>query len=251
MPKLRLALTLLMAAVVIPPAGLAAQAPARDPSGILEQVLPPDVAQQVLERIADARARELPAAALEHRALELHAKGLPPADIPKAVARVEEAMAKGKSSLQAGGRTKPTDAEIEAAGNATANGVDGATISSLAKSAPSGRSLDVPLTVLTSLVERGLEPRAALSRVLARLQAHASDEQLATLPQQAGQGLSHKPESPGPTTPPSARPDNPGPPSSAPGSAGRPTWVPANGGQSTRPASVPASGTSRPGGRPN
>jgi hypothetical protein len=229
----------LVAAVSIPLARLDAQIPARDPSGVLEQVLPPEVAQQVLDRIAEARARGLPAAALEHRALELHAKGLPPAEIPEAVSRVEDAMAKGKSSLQAGGRSVASDDEVEAAGNATANGVDGATISALAKSAPSGRTLAVPITVLTSLVERGVAQRAALSEVLTRLQARASDEELASLPEQPGQGQSHKPESPGATLP----------GSSAAGGV-RPAWVPANGGQATRPASVPVSGPAR-GGHPN
>jgi hypothetical protein len=235
MRKSRLPLPMLMTALLLHPAGLGAQTPARDPGGVLEQVLPPEVAQQVLQRIADARARELPAAALEHRALELHAKGLPPADIPDAVARLEEAMAKGKSALKAGGHTNPSDDEVEAAGTATANGVDGAAISSLAKSAPSGRSLAVPLTVLTSLIDRGLAADEALSRVVTRLQARASDEQLAALPEQASGGLSHKPETPRNTAPASARP----------------AWVPANGGQGTRPASVPASGTSHPEGRPN
>jgi hypothetical protein len=238
MPTSRSILVTLMATVALPLSSLEAQTPARDPSAILEQVLPPEVAQQVLDRIAAARARGLPAAALEHRALELHAKGLPPAEIPQALARVEDAMTKGKSSLQAGGHIEPNDDEVEAAGSATANGVDGATISSLAKSVPSGRSLVVPITVLSSLVDRGLAQRAALSEVLARLQARASDEQLASLPEQASDGLSHKPESPGSTLP-----------SSAAAGGARPTWVPANGGQATRPT-APASGPAH-GGRPN
>jgi len=238
MSKSRSIFTAIVALVAVPLI-LEAQTPARDPSGVLEQVLPPDVAQQVLDRIAAARARGLPAAALEHRALELQAKGLPPAQIPQAMAKVEDAMVKGKSSLQSGGRNTPSDDEVEAAGNAEANGVDGSSISALAQSAPSGRSLAVPIAVLTSLVQRGVEQRAALSDVLTRLQARATDQQLADLPDQASQGQSHQPESPGRTLP----------ASSAAGTA-RPAWVPANGGETTRPTSVPVSGPSR-GGRPN
>ena len=47
----------------------AAQTPAHDPSDRLREILPADVAERVLARIADARARALPAAALENRAL--------------------------------------------------------------------------------------------------------------------------------------------------------------------------------------
>jgi hypothetical protein len=235
MAKLRLLLPTLLASVLLQPIGLAAQTPARDPSGILEQVLPPAVAQQVLDRIADARSRGLPAAALQHRALELHAKGLPPSDIPKAVARIEEAMAKGKVALAAGGRTHPSDSEVEAAGTASEHGVSDAALSGLANSTPGDRSMAVPISVLSSLVERGLTSEEALSKVVARLQAHASDQQLATLPEQAAQGVSHKPEATG----------------GALAATKRPSSVPANGGQTTRPTTVPAPNTpSRPGGRP-
>ncbi len=49
---------------------VSAQTPAEDPSARLRQVLPADVAARVRARIADARARDLPAAALENRALK-------------------------------------------------------------------------------------------------------------------------------------------------------------------------------------
>jgi hypothetical protein len=222
MAWLRSGFTLLVAGVAFQPLTVSAQTPARDPSGVLEQVLPADVAQQVLQRIAEARSRGLPAAALENRALELHAKGLPDADIPTAVSHVADAMAKGKSALESGGRTEPTDGEIEAAGDASANGVDGSAISGLAKSAPSGRSLIVPITVLTSLMNRGLPSDEPLAKVVAKLQARATDQQLRNLPDQAAGGLSHKPASPG---------------------SQRPTSIPVNGGQGTRPTSVPAPST--------
>jgi hypothetical protein len=231
---------------------LTAQVPAHDPSATLQQVLPPDVAAHVLQHIADARSRQLPAAALEQRALELAAKGVAPPRIDRAVAAHEAAMAKGKRALQAGGRRDPSDAEVDAAGTAVSQGVDGAAISALASSAPSGRSLSVPITVMTSLLDgdRNLNSSDALERVLERLQAHASDEELSKLPQ--AEGLTNKPGPTGQGLAATRRPDGAGPPGSTPPIAGAPpsaapvagppVSVPKNGGSGVRP--------SRPGGRP-
>ena len=64
----KLALSL-VATVLVAEASMA-QTPARDPSARLKEVLPADVAQRVLARIAEARAHQLPAEALENRALK-------------------------------------------------------------------------------------------------------------------------------------------------------------------------------------
>ena len=68
--------TLFLIASLFVAAGSNAQTPAKDPSARLREVLPADVAQRVLARIAEARARELPAEALENRALKFAAKGV-------------------------------------------------------------------------------------------------------------------------------------------------------------------------------
>jgi hypothetical protein len=227
------------AAGLLLPAALAAQAPAHDPSSTLEAVLPADVVQQVLARIADARGQGLPAAALEHRALELQAKGKAPSEIPNAVQRSGEAMGSGKAALAAGGRADPTDAEVVAAGTSVERGVDGADISALARSAPSGRSLATPLAVMASLVDRGLPSDEALARVRDRLQAQASDEELAGLPEQAQQGQAHRP--PAPDLPPTAAQHG--------GRAGSPTTIPAAAGGGARPT-TPGSAHGHPAGRP-
>src|SRR4026207_148256 len=72
---------------VIAAGTLAAQttAPAADPAGKLQAVLPADVAARVLAKIAEARARELPAAALENRALKFAARGVGPRGIEGSV----------------------------------------------------------------------------------------------------------------------------------------------------------------------
>jgi hypothetical protein len=220
--------------------GLAAQTPAHDPSSRLREVLPPNVAEKVLQHIADARARELPAAALEHRALEAAAKGASPADIERAVAEQASAMARGKAALARGGRPEPTAEEVDAAGTALRNGVDGGEISELAKSAPSGRSLAVPIAVITSLADRGLPSDEALQRVLARLQARATDRELQGLPEQAAPGQAHKPELTGEGLAGTRRPEAAGRPTSTP--------VPGNAGGAQRP--TPPQRPDPPSGRP-
>src|SRR5215212_7609298 len=159
---------------------LGAQTPANDPSARLREVLPADVAQKVLATIAVARAHELPARALEQRALKFAAMGVEPNLIAKAIEQQEDRMEKAKDALD--NARKPSSDEIEAGAEAIRQGVDGAAVSELAKSAPSGRSLAVPLFVIGSLVDRGLPSDAALARVQERMQARASDAELERLP---------------------------------------------------------------------
>jgi len=215
--------------------GLAAQTPAYDPSSRLSEVLPPDVAAKVLQHIADARARELPAAALEHRALEAAAKGAPPADIERAVVEQALAMGQAKAALERGGRARPADDEVDAAGTALRKGVDGAEISEMAKSAPSGRSLAVPLAVIASLADRGLPSDEALQRVLAKLEARASDRELQELPEEAAPPKPGRPEVTGQGVAGARRPEGASPPASTPVGGGASTPVPGNAGAAQRP----------------
>ena len=217
-----------------------AQTPAKDPSARLREVLPADVAQRVLARIAAARAHQLPAEALENRALKFAAKGVDPVSIERSVNEQAVRMEVAKGALASGRASAPAGDEIDAGAEAIRKGVDGSSISFLAKSAPSGRSLAVPLFVIGSLTDRGLSSDDALRRVLARLNARASDADLESmpgdLPANAGAqgnrpsstgrdfGQSHKPASAG-------RPATAGPPAGVPGNGG----VKSNPGQSHRP----------------
>ena len=141
---------------------------------------------------------------------------------------------------------KASGDEIDAGAEVLRRGVDGSKVSALAKSAPSGRSLAVPLFVIGSLMDRGLPSDSALSRVMARLQARAADRELermpGELPAQANaaagrpatpgaQGNGGNRQAPPATAPPTGRPV-----------AGPPAGVPANGGKATRPT-PPAKGT--------
>jgi hypothetical protein len=217
---------------------LGAQTPANDPSARLREVLPADVAQKVLATIADARAHELPARALEQRALKFAAKGVEPNLIARSIEQQEDRMEKAKDALD--NARKPSSDEIEAGAEAIRQGVDGAAVSELAKSAPSGRSLAVPLFVIGSLVDRGLPSDDALARVLAKLQARASDREL----EEISEGL-------GATN--GNRPATAGRPESNPGKAlgqtktggGPPPGVPANGGKSAKPTTNPGKGNKK------
>lgn len=213
-PSFALVVAAVLAAPLDPPL-LTAQA--ASPAEQITSALPADVARRVLAGIADAQARGLPADVLAHRALELSAKGVPPAGIETAVADETADLAAARDALAAGGRPGATDGELDAAGTALGKGMDGHQVSQLARSAPSGRSLAVPLFVISSLMDRGLPSDEALRRVLARLEARASDAQL--------EGLAAAP----------GHADQPGKltgldmaETRRPAEAGRPAWVPAN-----------------------
>ena len=215
-----------------------AQVPAKDPSTRLREVLPADVAQRVLARIADARARQLPGDALENRALKFAAKGVAAADIERSVNEQVDRMDAARSALISGGRSPASD-EIEAGAEVIRKGVDGSAVSALAKSAPSGRSLAVPLFVIGSLADRGVPASEALQRVLTRLQQKASDADLEALPgdlpsQQAGSGRENGNNGRGNgrgRSGATGRPATAGPPAGIPGNGGKKT----NPGQSHRP----------------
>ncbi len=156
-----------------------AQAPG--PSDKLARMLPVAAAERVQSRVEEARARGLPAATLEQRALELSAKGIAPDRVAEAIDEYAERLDSARLILRASGRGEAADEEIDAAATALRKGLASGALGDLAQSAPSGRSLAVPLLVISSLMDRGLPADAALRQVHARLSAWASDQQLAGL----------------------------------------------------------------------
>ncbi|MEO8908940.1 MAG: hypothetical protein ABI408_01765 [Gemmatimonadaceae bacterium] len=227
--------SLLLVAIVTVATISSAQTPAKDPSARLREVLPADVAQHVLARIADARARQLPAEALENRALKFAAKGVDPRSIERSVNEQADRMENARAALSSGRPARPAGDEIEAGAEAMRKGVDGASVSLLAKSAPSGRSLAVPLFVIGSLTDQGLTSQQALERVLLRLKADASDTDLESmpgeLPPQAAAGQANRPASTGRDFGQSHRPASSG----RPATAGPPAGIPGNGGVKSNP----------------
>jgi hypothetical protein len=180
--------TVSMLATVIAMSAAGAQTPAADPSARLREVLPADVAERVLAKIAEARARELPAQALENRALKFAARGVPASEIERSVTNHADRMERSREAIQTARGKKASGDEIDAGAEAMRKGVDGKQVSELAKSAPSGRSLAVPLFVIGSLVDRGLPSDAALARVQERLQQRATDRELESLPGDVARG---------------------------------------------------------------
>lgn len=225
---------------------------ANDPTARLKEVLPAGIAEHVLATIAAARSHDLPATALENRALKFAARGIPAKDIEKAIDEQANRMAQGRDVLEGARSKKPTADEVDAAADAIRKGIDAGKISELAKSAPSGRSLAVPLYVIGSLIDRGLPSAEALKRVQDRLQARASDtdlEQLAGLGAGQAPGLANKPAETGRALAETKRP------ASAGGAAGNgspgggpPASVPANGGRGAAPN--PHKPTTPPGKKP-
>lgn len=207
----------LLSGLALLPALLAAQ---QSPVDRLRAVLPSDVADKVIAIVTEATSRGLPGQAIADRALEAIAKGRSGPEVSAAAQALAADLAGAHDALVHAGRT-PDPSEIEAGASAKELGVDGATISALASSAPSGRSLAVPLAVISELVNRGLPSDGALQAVADRLKAHAADADLVEMPGEAGQLIAqgYKPSDVG----------------RALGTA-RPAGLPANGG---RPGSRP------------
>ncbi|MGQ0714133.1 MAG: hypothetical protein ACT4PJ_10420 [Gemmatimonadaceae bacterium] len=235
-PALATAVTLAVAT----PAGAqhpAGQEHAYDPSSRLS-VLPDNVEQQVLDVIAKARSRGLPAQALERTALKGVARDVPAADIERAVVAQAERMERVQEALARVENRRTSGEEIEAGAEALRNGVDVSQLVELATSAPSGRSLAVPMHVLGSLIARDLPPKEALTAVLAKLDARAPDAEIAQLPEQVVSRPAGKPELTGRDVAGTKRAGGVGAP---------PAGVPTNGGADVRPT-VPKPNT--PSGRP-
>ena len=214
-----------VAAMTLSVSQAGAQTPAADPSARLREVLPAEVAERVLARIAAARAVELPAAALENRALKFATRGVPAADIERSVSEQADRMQQAREAIERGRGNRAAGDEIDAGSEAMRKGVDGKQVSALARSAPSGRSLAVPLFVIGSLIDRGLAADDALLRVQERLQSRASDRELEGMPN--APGLAHKPPVTGQDLAATKRPETAG----KPPNAGAPTTVPRNAGK--------------------
>jgi hypothetical protein len=165
----------------------------QDPLERLAEVLPDHVREQVLARVAEARSRELPEQAMANLALEGIAKGRSAEEVLAAVEALVADMGRAQEALRAAGHA-PVTGEIEAATAAMRMGVDGETVSELARSGPSGRGLAVPLLVIGALAERGLPSDDALAAVRDRLAARADDAELLRSFPDVAQGLGMQPD---------------------------------------------------------
>jgi hypothetical protein len=255
MRYLKTVTTLVAVALAVGARTMPGQTGVSDASARLRQVLPADVAARVLAVIAKARAQQLPTEALENRALKFAAKGVRPDSIERSVVEHESRMERAKGILEEA-RGRAAGDEVEAAAEAMRKGVDGQKVAELAKSAPSGRSLAVPLYVIGSLMDRGLPSTTALRRVEDGLKARATDRDLEQFSADAqGQnGIDHgnKPAETGRDLAETKRPGNAAGAQNGNGN-GPPASVPGNGGAGAKPTSPPGQAnkpTTPPGKKP-
>src|SRR5213592_655173 len=95
-------LTTLVSTMILLPGLLAAQ---DKPVDRLRQVLPADVADQVIAIVSDATSRGLPGDAVAERALEASAKGRSGAEVSTAARSYATQLESGRDALRDGGHT--------------------------------------------------------------------------------------------------------------------------------------------------
>lgn len=171
-PTKYMVISVLLAAVL--PLAASAQ---QDPVSRLEEVLPPELAAQVISRVEQAQELELPAQAVANLALEGVAKGRSAEEVLAAVDILVADMGTAREALETADRPVAPD-EIQAATTALRMGVEGSDIAELAQAGPSGRSLAIPLLVMGGLAQRGLPSDEALQAVSERLAERAGDAEL-------------------------------------------------------------------------
>ena len=157
-----------------------AQAP-EDAQARLLRILPNDASRQVIQTLEEAERHGLPVAILQRRALELSAKGVASDRIVEAIAKYSERFKLALTALKTGRSAEPTGEEIDAGATALRSGMDRATLAEFARSAPSDRSLALPLLMVASLADRHVPLDSAVEEILAGLRLGKSDLQLSTL----------------------------------------------------------------------
>ncbi|GBD33572.1 hypothetical protein HRbin33_02566 [bacterium HR33] len=216
--------------------GLASSAQGQDPLVRLRELVPQPLADQIVATVEEARRQGLPDRAVAARVLEGAAKGAAGEQLLAAANRTLAALQDARAALEAGGRL-PGAVEIEAASQTLELGVEAQVVATLARAAPSGRSLVVPLAVLGGLVAQGVPADQALDAIGRRLELSASDREISRLPDRAAEflaagldparaGLALARERVGFDVPVSAIPVVVGPPPGIPPNAGRPGSVP-------------------------
>lgn len=157
-----------------------AQAP-EDSKARLLRILPNDASRQVIQTLEEAERHGLPVAILQRRILELSAKGVAADRIVEAIAKYSDRFKLALTVLKTGRSAEPTGEEIDAGATALRSGMDSATLADFARSAPSDRSIALPLLMVASLADRNVALEAAMDEILTGLRLGKSDEQLATL----------------------------------------------------------------------
>jgi len=147
----------------------------------LSELLPAPYGDSAAAIVAAARNAGLPVASLELLARQGIIKGMSPDVI---VAALDDEVGRLGDAYQALSlvRPEPAAGDLRAGADALHRGVTPGALTSLAREAPRGRSLEVPIFVLAGLVDRGLPVGDALMAVAARLRDGVDDRELGELP---------------------------------------------------------------------
>ena len=131
--------------------------------------------------ILAARRHGLPDEAIRRRVAEGRANGVSELQLAVTAHRMRVTMEASVEAMAAGGHARPSSDEIERCAAAMDQGYTRSQVETVAKSAPSDRSLAVAFDVLTKLSARGLPLSRALEQVTSKLLARQSDEQIQSL----------------------------------------------------------------------
>lgn len=144
----------------------------------LKKLLPRDVSDRLLARVASAREQGLPAGTLEQHALELAARHIAPKEIEHIVVAEADRLARARRLLAASAHTSPSASELISGADVLRSGGDSAVVLELARAVPSRRSVAVPLSVVAELVGGGMNAPEAMDKVRTRVHNDASDAAL-------------------------------------------------------------------------
>lgn len=137
--------------------------------------------------LSQAREKKLPEKALVDRMSEGKAKGAEEGQIVTAAGQLMTRLELANQVMIQSGRKDPDPQEITFGAAVLERGASAEQLGAVVHAAPSDRSLVVAFDVLTRLSERGLPINNALAQVTAKLNARASDSEIASLG--AGLGL--------------------------------------------------------------
>lgn len=129
----------------------------------------------------EARDSQVPEQALVNVMAEGQAKGATDAQLVAAGHATLARLVATKQALISAGREHPSDADIQQGATLMAQGATSAQVAAFAAKAPADRSLAVAFSALASLTARGTSVAEAMAQVGSRLEASASDAELATL----------------------------------------------------------------------
>jgi RNA polymerase sigma factor (sigma-70 family) len=144
----------------------------------IRKLLPRDVGERILTRIAAGKDQGLPAGALEQRTLELSARRMPAKDIERAIIGDADRLSHVRRLLGTTAHASSSTAELIAGAEALRRGSDTSSIVALARAVPIRRNVAVPLQILAQLVGGGMNAEEAVDKIRTRVQNDAPDAAL-------------------------------------------------------------------------